>query len=81
MSISVYSVGTTLPRKLTLRLLLAHRARSFRSYRAVPERKRVLTNTAIYIWVCLFQSILALAISHGGMAALDAMTGGSAGGW
>ena len=47
----------------------------------IPNRTKVVTNTAIYIWVCLFQAMLALAISHGGMAAIDAMSGSKGGGW
>jgi hypothetical protein len=39
----------------------------------------MLTNTAIYMWVCMVQTVLALSISHGGMATLNAVNGGK--GW
>mmetsp|Transcript_14574 Transcript_14574/g.26768 ORF Transcript_14574/g.26768 Transcript_14574/m.26768 type:complete len:346 (+) Transcript_14574:82-1119(+) len=42
-------------------------------YLIVPERSKMLTNAAIYLWVCLVQTILALSISHGGIATLDAV--------
>jgi len=41
----------------------------------------VVVNTVIYIWVCLIQTLLALLISHGGVAAIDALTGGSKNAW
>jgi hypothetical protein len=47
----------------------------------VPSRPKVMTNVAIYIWVCLFQAVLALGISHGGMAAIDAISGKSGTSW
>lgn len=48
---------------------------------AVPNKRKVVINTVIYVWVCLFQTALALAISHGGVAAINAITGGSANAW
>jgi len=35
----------------------------------------------IYIWVCLIQTVIALLISHGGVAAINALTGGSKNAW
>ena len=34
----------------------------------------MIIHVSIYMWVCLIQAILALAIAQGGVAALDAMT-------
>jgi len=46
----------------------------------VPDRSMVIRNMVIYSWVCLFQTMFALAISTGGIAALDAMNK-SSNGW
>lgn len=46
----------------------------------IKNRRKVVTHVSIYLWVCLLQAILALAIAQGGVAALDAMTG-SKNGW
>jgi hypothetical protein len=39
----------------------------------VPNRSKILLHSAIYTWVCLFQAMLALVLSHGGLAAINAM--------
>jgi hypothetical protein len=38
-----------------------------------PKRSTVLLNAGIYLMVCQFQTIAALSISRGGMAAIDAL--------
>ena len=40
----------------------------------IKNRRKVIIHVSIYMWVCLIQAILALAIAQGGVAALDAMT-------
>ena len=39
----------------------------------IQDRQKVMVHIAIYLWVCLIQALLALAMAQGGVAALDAM--------
>ena len=41
----------------------------------IRNKRKVVMHVSIYLWVCLIQAVLALAMAQGGVAALDAMTG------
>jgi len=45
----------------------------------MPDKKMVATNTAIYLWVCAVQAVLAIVISQGGIAAIEAIKGSEKG--
>lgn len=46
---------------------------------AAKSRSKILVNAAIYTGVCIFQAIIALTVSTGGIAALDAIKSNDAG--